>query len=87
MPDQDVRERVAVDMAAACAAIAAARRVTVLTIHGAGDRTILPKDALLFAAALPGSELRVIEGADHNFAGEEAGKELVAAAVEFLARE
>ncbi|GBF93017.1 hypothetical protein Rsub_05628 [Raphidocelis subcapitata] len=85
---EDVRERMAVDIAAACAAIASGARVSLLTVHGAGDRTIPPRDARLVAAAVPGSELRVVEapGADHNFTGEPAGGELVAAAVEFLGR-
>ena len=45
------------------------------------------KDASLFQAALPGSALRLVEGADHNFTGAEGRRELVAAAAAFLSGE
>jgi fermentation-respiration switch protein FrsA (DUF1100 family) len=84
-PPQDVKERMAVDIAAACARLRAAGAVSLLTVHGLDDRTIPPRDARLFAEALPGSALVLVEGGDHNFTGDAAGVRLVAAAVEFLA--
>jgi dienelactone hydrolase len=56
----------------------------VLTVHGTLDRAINVKDAALFSAALPGSDLKIIEGADHNFTAQEHREALVEAAVGFL---
>jgi len=85
---QDVRERTGIDMQAACAAINAAGRVHVLTVHGTGDRTIPVRDGKLIAEAIKaaGSELVLIEGGDHNFTGAEHRQQLVDAVVEFFAR-
>ena len=76
----------AIDTAGACAAIAAARRVALLTVHGTEDRTIPPRDGRLLAEAVPGSGLVLVEGGDHNFTADGPAAQLVAAAVEFLAR-
>ncbi|KAI8472361.1 MAG: hypothetical protein J3K34DRAFT_519833 [Monoraphidium minutum] len=83
LTDEDVQERMAVDIPAACAAIAAAGP-RVLTVHGTRDRAIDAKDARLFAGALPGSGLVLVQGADHNFTAPDHKAELVAAAVHFL---
>jgi pimeloyl-ACP methyl ester carboxylesterase len=83
---QDVNERTGLDIAGACAQIAAAGRVHVLTVHGMGDPVIPSRDAELFHRALPGSELVLIEGADHNFTGREHRQRLVEVAVESLSR-
>ena len=83
-----VRERMALDVAGACARIAAAppgRRVRFLTVHGSADAVIPVRDARLFAEAVPGSGLRVVEGADHNFTQPAQRAEMVAAVVEFFA--
>lgn len=78
----------AVDTAAACAAIAAAGRAGgMLTVHGTRDAAINCKDARLFHSALPGSGLLLVEGADHNFTGSRGRAELVAAAAAFLSGE
>jgi fermentation-respiration switch protein FrsA (DUF1100 family) len=74
----------AVPMADACAQIAAAGKVRVLTVHGAADATIPVHDARLIAAAVPGSRLIEIEGGNHNFTDPTHRAQLVAAAVEFL---
>lgn len=82
---QDAKERMSLDIPGACAAIAAARRVSLLTIHGDSDSVIPPRDAALFAEAVPGSGLLIVEGGDHNFTGAGARERMVAAAVEFFA--
>lgn len=84
---QDVTERMNVDMAAACKAINEAGRMHVRTIHGTKDKTILVKDAHMFAEAIRGSELVLVEGGDHNYTAADKRQELVDAVVEFLVRD
>lgn len=61
---QDLHERVTTDMASASASIT---RSKVLTIHGTADAVIPVSDGRAFAAAIRGSSLVEVEGADHNF--------------------
>ncbi len=70
-------------MAAACARIARSR---VLTVHGSADTTIpLAPDGRAFAAAIAGSGLEVVEGADHNFrAAPHHASQLIEAVVRFI---
>lgn len=63
---QDLEERLSLDMAATAAAV---KHVKVLTIHGTADKVIPVEDGRKFAAALPGNRLVIVEGADHNFRG------------------
>lgn len=39
----------------------------VLTVHGSEDEVIPVEDALEFAKIIPNHELRIIEGANHNY--------------------
>jgi pimeloyl-ACP methyl ester carboxylesterase len=75
-----MEERVGLDMGAAVAAIRVSK---VLTVHGSADAVIPLADGQEFAARLPGSELVVLQGADHNFT---AGfsQQLVAAVVDWV---
>lgn len=81
---EDMTERMSIDTAAACAQIRAAGRVSLLTVHGLSDATIPARDGRLFAEAVPGSGLVLVEGGDHNFTADGPAAQLVAAAVEFL---
>jgi pimeloyl-ACP methyl ester carboxylesterase len=77
-----LNERVAIDMAAASAAI---KHSKVLTIHGTADSVIPVEDGRKFAAHINGSSYVEVAGADHNFRAEPVlVQQLVEAVVHFL---
>ncbi len=78
---QDAEARLAIDMRAAAAAI---KGCSVLTLHGASDCTISVDDGREFAAVIAGSELHVVEGADHTFTVQAHAEEMMERAVRFI---
>ncbi|KAJ0487944.1 putative chloride peroxidase [Helianthus annuus] len=43
------------------------RDCKVLTVHGSADEVIPVEDALAFAKIIPNHELRIVEGANHDY--------------------
>ena len=58
--------------------------IRVITVHGSDDSTIPVKDAQEFAKLLPGNNLVVIEGADHNYTVQEHADQLVNVLADFF---
>lgn len=61
---QDMNARLSHDMTQICQAI---QKSSVLTIHGGADQTIPFADAHEFARNITHHQLKIIEGASHNY--------------------
>lgn len=70
------------DMTEVCGKIPS--HVRVITVHGHEDETIPVRDAHSFAELLPGKQLKVVSGADHNFSQKEHTDQLIAVLLEFF---
>lgn len=77
---ESLMERLNTDMRAASVSISKGCRF--LTVHGSADKTIPVEDAHEFAKHIPNHELRVIEGANHNYTSHR--KEVADAVVDFI---
>lgn len=78
---QDLQERVTLDMAPYCAAI---KNSKVLTIHGTADSTIPVQDGQQIADRIAGSEIVVVQDADHNFRTGSTAQTMIDAVVRFI---
>lgn len=76
---QDMGERMGTDMGACCSAIAASGGPghALALIHGTQDTTMPPSESVLFQEQIPGSQLRLVEGACHNFRNPEHAGQLL----------
>ena len=81
---QDLDCRLSLDMQAAVAKI---KHSKILTIHGTGDTVIPVEDGQEYAKLLPGSDLVVVDGADHNFRSEpEHAEKLIQVVVDYMVK-
>lgn len=78
---QDMNARMSHNMTKICQAI---KKSSVLTIHGGADQTIPFEDADEFAENIKHHQLKVIEGASHNYHACEHSNQMVQSAVEFM---
>ncbi|KAK6119560.1 hypothetical protein DH2020_046689 [Rehmannia glutinosa] len=62
---ESLLDRLATDTRAACQAIPQSCRV--LTVHGTVDEFVPVEDAIEFAKHIPNHNLRIVEGADHEY--------------------
>lgn len=63
--EKSLMDRLETDARAACQSIAPSCRV--LTVHGTLDEMVPVEDATEFAKHIPNHNLRIVEGADHEF--------------------
>lgn len=73
-------ERLNTDMRAASVSIS--KECRFFTVHGSADETIPVEDACEFAKLIPNHELRIIEGANHNYTTHR--KEVADTVVDFI---
>lgn len=78
---QDMNERVFHDMGKLSQAI---RKSSVLTIHGASDKTIPFADAHEFSKHIDKHQLVVIDGASHNYDNPQHAKQMIQLAVDYI---
>ncbi|XP_021730002.1 putative uncharacterized protein YDL057W isoform X2 [Chenopodium quinoa] len=77
---ESLMDRLSMDVRAACHLIPENCRV--LTVHGSMDQIVSVKDALKFDKSITNHELRIIEGADHEYTLHQ--KELVRVVLDFI---
>ena len=81
---QDLQERIDTNMTEACAKITP--RTAFLIVHGDQDQSVPVSNAGQYHKAVPGSQLEIVQDADHNFRHAQHRQLLIDKVIEFMQR-